>query len=124
MTAERAPLSITTIENRLRSAINRQEELTSTYLEVIENAGRAEAAFKTKFAKERFEARVLGIVDGVKVSGDAADDLATVATEDERFEMEATAAKREAHKQALFSVREEMSALMSLNANYRTAVGG
>jgi hypothetical protein len=121
---ERAPLSIIDIENRLRSAINRQDHLTSTYLEVIENAGRAEAAFKTKFAKERFQARVLGVVDGVKVSGDAADDLATINTEDERFEMESTSAKREAHKQALFSIRDEIGALQTLNANYRTSTGG
>jgi len=122
--SERAPLSITSIENRLRDAIHRQEELTSGYLEIIENAGRAEAEFKTKFAKERFEARVLGVVNGVKISGDAADDLATIETEDERFAMEATAAKRDATRQALLSVREEIGALQSLNSNYRTAVGG
>ena len=121
---ERAPLSITSIENRLRSAINRQDELTGTYLEIIENKGRAEAAFKTKFANERFEARVLGVVNGVKISGDAADDLATIETEDERFEMEATAAKWDATRQALLSVREEIGALQSLNSNYRSVVSG
>jgi hypothetical protein len=122
--SERGPLSIGAIENRLRDAINRQNELTSGYLDVIEAAGRAETLFKTRFAKERFNARVLGVVNGVKISGDAADDIATIETEDERFEMEATAAKRDAHRQALLSIREEIGALQSLNSNYRTVTGG
>lgn len=122
--ATRAPLSIGSIENRLRDAIHRQETMTEQYLNVISAAGEAEATFKVKFAKERFNARVLGVVDGVKVSGDAADDLATIATEDERFVMESTAALRDSTRQALLSTREEIGALMSLNANYRAATSG
>lgn len=114
-----SPLNYQHIESTMRHAINQMDELTENYARTADEFGNAEATFKVAFAKSRMMARIGN--DGRKVTADAAEDVATVETESERFAMEAARAKHDACKQALLSVRSRLEALRSLMASYRDA---
>jgi hypothetical protein len=112
------PLSYEHIENAMRRSINQMSELTAEFAITLDAFAAAEAAFKVAFAKSRLTARASG-GDGKKVTADLAEDIATVETEEERFQMEIARAKNDATRQALLSVRSRLEALRSLMASYR-----
>jgi hypothetical protein len=114
------PLSYQHIENSMRSSINQMTELTAEYAKTMDAFSVAEATFKVAFAKSRLLARAGGDKTK-KVTADYAEDIATVETEAERFEMEIARAKNDATRQALLSVRSRLEALRSLMASYREA---
>jgi len=112
-----APLSYSHIENAMRHAIDQMETLTKDFAVTADEFGAAESLYKVAFAKSRLIARTSG--EGKKVTADAAEDIATVETETEKFAMEAAKAKHDATRQALMSVRSKLEALRSLMASYR-----
>jgi len=114
-----APLTYSNIENSVLRAVERMEELTKVFAGTADEYGKAEAAFKSAYAKSRLNARVGGVYEGIKVTSDMAEDVATVSTEVERFAMEAAKAKNDSTRQALMSVRSRLEVLRSLMASYR-----
>jgi len=116
---ENTPLSYHNIELSMSHAMSQMEELTKDFAGTADEYGYAESAFKVAFAKSRLEARVGGNHEGVKMTADIAEDIATVATEKERMAMEAAKARNDATRQALLSVRSRLEALRSLMASYR-----
>lgn len=116
---EQSPLSRERIEKGLEKAIFEQSKLTDQYRKDLDAAAVAEAEFKKKFAQARILARTSGEIDGVKVTSDFADDVATNRTHEERLTMLTTSAQEAATRQALLSVRTRIQALQTLNANHR-----
>jgi predicted nucleic acid-binding Zn-ribbon protein len=114
-----ATLNYSSIEKAMNEAINKMEELTQNFAVLADELGVAEATFKAEFAKERIAARVEGYHDGVKVTGDFADDIATAATRELRFMYEAAKAKHDACRQALMTIRTQMEGFRSLMASHR-----
>ena len=112
-------LSRERIEAGITKAIFLQEQLTAQYRLDLDAAAIAEADFKNSFAQERLIARTEASFDGVKMTADIADDVATSHTADKRLTMLLTAAKENATRQALLSIRMRLDALRSLGANYR-----
>jgi hypothetical protein len=117
------PLSYSKIEAGMRQSINQLDELTSEFASVADAFAMAEARFKIAFAKARLMARSDGDYEGRKITADLAEDLATVATEQERLECEGARAKHDATRQALLSVRSRLEAMRSLMASHREAGG-
>jgi len=113
------PFSYINIEESMRHAMNQMAELTKDFAGTADEYGYAESAFKVAFARNRLEARFGGNREGVKMTADIAEDIATVETEKERMAMEAAKAKNDATRQALLSVRSRLEALRSLMASYR-----
>jgi len=118
-----APLSYQHIENALRDAINKMADLTQDFATTADDYAVAEATYKVEFAKARLSARAKGDHEGRKVTESNADDIATVATESERFHMERTKAQHDAARQALLSVRSRIDSLRSLMTSHREAGG-
>jgi hypothetical protein len=123
MAEDSAPLSYARIENAMRDAVNQMGEFTHTFAGAADDAAIAEAEFKVAFAKSRLQARAAGDHEGRKITESYADDLAMVATENERMRMEQTKAKYDATRQALLSVRSRIEALRSLMTSHREAGG-
>ena len=80
---------------------------------------RAEADYKVNFAKERLRARSAGVVGGVKVTQDHADDLAVVATEGEFHNRLLTSNNLMTLREALHASKAHLEALRTLAASYR-----
>ncbi len=112
-------LSRERIEAGITKAIFLQEQLTAQYRLDLDAAAIAEADFKNSFAAERLIARTDASFEGIKMTADLAEDVATTHTADKRLNMLLTAAKEAATRQALLSIRMRLDALRSLGANYR-----
>ena len=119
MTDYSAPLTYKNIEASILHSVDRMDELTKIFAGTADEYGRAEAAFKSAYAKSRLSARIEGPINGVKVTSDMAEDIATVDTEVERMAMETAKAKNDSTRQALMSVRSRLEVLRSLMASYR-----
>jgi hypothetical protein len=113
------PLSYSSIENSMRHALDKMEELTMDYAVAIDDFNRAEAAYKGEFISKRVEARLVLDVGAKKVTVDMVDDYASSATRELYYDMKIAEAKYEATLQSLRSVRSRLEALRSLMASYR-----
>jgi len=103
----------------MRSAISRMETLTQQFAVLADELGGAEADYKVAFAKARISARLGEGYESKKITVDAAEDIATVATDEERRRYEGAKAKHDACRQALMTVRAQMEGFRSLMASHR-----
>lgn len=124
MTDSMAPLDYGKVETAIRGAINRQEELTRDFTGTSDEAGYAEATFKTAYSEAWLRAKTTPLPEGGKLPSDSyADHLATVATGEQRTDMEAAKARHDAVRQGLLTTRTRIEALRSLMASYREGGG-
>ena len=124
MTDSLPPLDFKRVEDALRAAMNRQEELTRDFTGTSDEAGYSEAAFKTAYSAAWLRAKTTPITDSGKLPSDSyTDHLATVATAEQRTDMEAAKARHDAVRQGLLTVRTRIEALRSLMASYREGGG-
>jgi len=114
-----APLNYGKIEEAMRSAIANMERLTQQFAILADNLGLAEADFKVAFAKARLNARLGEGYELKKITVDTAEDIATIATDNERRQYESAKAKHDACRQALMTVRAQMEGFRSLMASHR-----
>ena len=108
------------IQQAIEAELERMEGLVDQLQRAGIDQSRAEADYKVNFAKERLRARSAGIVNGVKVTQDHADDLAVVATEDDFHARLLTANNLMTLKEALHASKTHLEALRTLAASYRT----
>jgi shikimate 5-dehydrogenase len=109
------------IQQAIEAELERMEGLADALREAGIDQSRAEVDYKVNYAKERLRARSAGNVDGVKVTQDHADDLATVATEDDLHARLLTSNNLMTLKEALHASKTHLEALRTLAASYRTA---
>ena len=74
------------IQEAIETEMTRMEALVDELRQAGYDTATAEVNFKIEFARERLKARSQGVVNGVKVNVDTADDVATVETEQERHQ--------------------------------------
>jgi hypothetical protein len=109
------------IQQAIEVELERMEELVDTLRGAGIDQSRAEVDYKVNYAKERLRARAAGSVDGVRVTQDHADDLATVATEDDFHARLLTTNNLMTLKEALHASKTHLEALRTLAASYRNA---
>ena len=107
------------IENRMRKAIITMEDASKQHAEDLKELAHRESKFKTVFASAFVSRRIEGEYQGIKITDNLADSLATVDTDEFRQEYEMAKAHESASRQALLSIRAELEALRSLMASYR-----
>ena len=113
---EQEPLSLESVQDQLRAAINAQIRLTDDYAIIARDAAQKEGDYKVAFARERYAAKS---ADGKKVNDTVAADMALHATADLYQAYLLADAERDIKKQALFSNREKQQSLRTLASSYR-----
>lgn len=108
------------IDKEIYGCILRQRTLEVEYRDASKKAAENEAKHKTGFAKARVEIRDEAIQSQTKVTEGSLEDAALVATEDSYSGYRLSAARADALKQAMLSVRSQLDGLRSLAANHRT----
>lgn len=97
----------------------RLEELVEEITKAAVDAAVCEATFKAEFAKERLKARA----GGIKLTVDVAEDIATVATEDERRAYLLAANNLTVLREALRATTSRMDGARTMAASFRGAGG-
>lgn len=103
--------------------INELEDLAGEIRQVSNEAAYAEASFKAEFAKARIAARYKAQVAGDRLTTDAAEDIATVATEDLRLTHLLKSHGLTAAREALRAAESRMDGYRTQSASIRIAAG-
>ena len=115
------PLSQVDIESELQRISNLLENQITEHAKRLRVYAEADRTFDIAFAKARREAKHVATE---KITQGDADDLATIATEEERRVRDDAEAALDAAKEAGRNYREILSGLRTLAANQRALVSG
>lgn len=113
-------LTAVDIERRIMATFDRMEEQVHDLAQKAREAAEAEAAYKSRFAQERLQARSAGgSGPGGRTTNDEADDKALRACSDELTQHLITEALYQAARDALHVRRSQMDALRTIASNLR-----
>jgi len=107
------------IQEAIESAIEELSSLSEQLGVASYESAKSEADFKVNFAKERLKARAEGQEAGSRVTVDTAEDLATVATEDDRYNHLITSNRLTTLREAIRVKQSQIEALRTLAASQR-----
>ena len=119
ISTERDTMNQYEIQQAIEAELERMEGLVDALQSAGVDQSHAEVNYKVNYAKERLRARAAGTVDGVRVTQDHADDLATVATEENLHSRLLTSNNLMTLKEALHASKTHLEALRTLAASYR-----
>jgi len=107
------------IQEAIEESIDKLSELSDQLAVASYESAKSEADFKVNFAKERLKARAEGQETGNKVTVDTAEDIATVATEDDRYNHLLASNKLTTLREAIRVTQSQIEALRTLAASQR-----
>lgn len=113
------------LQHEIQEAIEAEVERMEGLIEQITLAARedavAEADLKVRFAKERLKARAEAQATGTKLTADTVDDMAMVATEQERYAHLIAQGTLMAYREAFRASQTHLDALRTLDVSHRAA---
>jgi hypothetical protein len=114
-------LTVSEVHQRIEACVGRMDGLLEEVTTAAGDAAVAESTFKAEFAKARLKARAEAA--GRKITTDEAEDVATVATEDERRGYLFATNNLTVLREALRACQSQMDGLRTMAASHRQAGG-
>ena len=107
------------IQEAIETELDNMENLVVEMRAIAVETAEAEADFKIMFAQERLKARAEGQINGVKVTQDTAEDMATVNSKDARFRYLLAGNKLITCREAIKMSQSRLDGLRTLAASHR-----